>query len=76
MLEVNEGRLIERLRALEALHASPGTPGEGQAAANAKERILERLRAVAQSDPPIPYKFSTPDLWSKRKDGRCASSLV
>jgi hypothetical protein len=63
---MDEARLIEKLRAIEALHARPGTPGEKAAAASARERILERLREVAETDPPVEVKFSLPDLWSKR----------
>jgi hypothetical protein len=63
---MDEARLIEKLRAIEALHARPGTPGERAAAASARERILERLREVAETDPPVEVKFSLPDLWSKR----------
>lgn len=62
----DEARLIEKLRAIEALFARPGSEGERVAAANARERILKRLRAVAESDPPIEYRFSMGDMWSRR----------
>lgn len=62
----DEARLIEKLRAIEALFARPGSEGERVAAANARERILERLRVVAESDPPVEYRFSMGDMWSRR----------
>ncbi len=66
MPELDEARLIEKLRAIEALFARPGSDGERTAAANARERILERLREVAEADPPIEYRFSMGDMWSRR----------
>lgn len=62
----DEARLIEKLRAIEALYARPGSPGERIAAGNARERILERLREVAEADPPVEYRFSMGDLWARR----------
>lgn len=66
MTELNEARLIEKLRAIEALHARTGFDGERAAAANARERILERLRELAEADPPVEYRFSMTDMWSRR----------
>lgn len=66
MPEMDEARLIEKLRAIEALFARPGSDGERAAAANARERILERLREVAETDPPVEYRFSMADMWSRR----------
>jgi len=66
MTELDEARLIEKLRAIEALHARPGSDGERVAAEGARERILERLRELAEADPPQEYRFSMPDMWSRR----------
>jgi hypothetical protein len=70
MPDHSEARLIEKLRAIEALHARPGTAAEGQAAANARERIRQRLEEAAAppdiSALPIEYRFSMPDVWSRR----------
>lgn len=59
-------RLIERLRRIEALHAGAATPGERAAAANAMEIILARLREAARRDPPVEYRFSFNNQWSRR----------
>lgn len=66
MTDLDEARLIEKLRAIEALHARPGSAGERAAADNARERILERLRELADADPPMEYRFSMADMWSRR----------
>ena len=59
-------RLIEKLRLIEALFAGATTDGERVAADRARERILERLRAVAREDPPVEYRFTLGDMWSRR----------
>lgn len=66
MADFDETRLREKLRALEALHAKPGSEGERAAAENARERILGRLRELAAVDPPVEFRFSMPDMWSRR----------
>ncbi len=66
MADTSEARLIEKLRAIEALHARPGTSGERQAAANARDRILERLAEVSTEDLPVEHRFSMADMWSRR----------
>lgn len=63
---MDEQRLIEKLRAIEALHAGATTPGERVAAAEARERILERLRTVVKTDPPIEFRFKVEDPWKRR----------
>ena len=40
--------------------------GERVAAANAKDRIRERLWSLQESDPPVEYKFGMRDAWSRR----------
>lgn len=58
--------LIAKLLRIEALHAGASTPGERTAAANARERILDRLRQVEREDPPIEMQFSLPDPWTRK----------
>ena len=36
------------------------------AAEQARQRILERLEAVAAEDPPVEFKFTLGDMWSRR----------
>jgi len=61
-----EQQLVEKLRRVEALFARTNFEGERVAAANAMERIRERLRNLQESDPPIEYKFTMRDAWSRR----------
>lgn len=61
-----EHRLLERLRLIEALHAGAATPGERDAAANARERIKARLASLQNSDPPVEFSFKLRDRWSHR----------
>ena len=43
---MDERKLIEKLRRIEALYAGAATSGERVAAANARDRIRERLRIL------------------------------
>ena len=61
----DEERLLEKLRRIEALHANPGTDGEGEAAAKARERILERIEELRGAGV-IEVRFSMPDHYSRR----------
>ena len=63
---MDEARLIEKLRKIEALFAGAATDGERQAAAEARDRIRARLVAVAAEDPPVEYRFTVTDQWSRR----------
>lgn len=63
---MDEQRLIERLRLIEALFAGASTPGERVAAERARERILERLASMVREEPPIEYKFTMGDHYSRR----------
>jgi hypothetical protein len=63
---MDEARLIEKLRLIEALHSGAATAGEREAAGRARERILERLRTAERADPPVEYKFTLGDQWSKK----------
>jgi hypothetical protein len=63
---IEEQKLIEKLQRIEALFAGATTKGEKVAAANALERIRERLKDVQKLDPPVEYKFTLTDMWSKK----------
>ncbi len=70
-MTTDEQRLIEKLRRIEALFSRPGTDGERDAAALARDRILKRLgesiaHASVYEDPPVEYRFSLADPWSQR----------
>lgn len=62
----DERQLIEKLLRIEALFARAGTDGERAAAAGAAERIRRRLEELATLDPPVEYRFSVPDGWSRK----------
>ena len=63
---MEEQKLIEKLQRIEALFAGATTKGEKVAAANALERIRERLKDIQKLDPPVEYKFTLSDTWSKK----------
>ncbi|MEK7705451.1 MAG: hypothetical protein AAB426_10865, partial [Myxococcota bacterium] len=63
---MDEAKLIDKLRKIEALFAGATTDGEQEAADRARQRILERLAAVQVADPPIEFRFSMPDMWRRR----------
>lgn len=59
-------RLLEKLRAIEALFAGATTPGERVAADEARKRIQLRLKELEAKDPPVEYKFRVADGWSTK----------
>jgi hypothetical protein len=61
-----EQKLIEKLRLIEALFARAGTEGEKVAAERARERIQDRLKQFEREDPPVEYRFSMQDKWSRQ----------
>lgn len=63
---MDESQLLEKLAKIEALFAGTTSDGERVAAAEARRRILERLTEVRALDPPIEYKFTLADAWSRR----------
>jgi hypothetical protein len=65
-LDVNEQQLIEKLRRIEALFAGATTAGERDAAAEAKRRLQQKLRACEAQDPPIEVRFSLGDPWQRQ----------
>ena len=63
---MDEAKLIEKLRLVEALFAGTSAAGEKAAAESAKQRILERLSFCEQEAPLAEYKFSLGDPWSRK----------
>lgn len=61
-----EQRLLETLAKVEALFADTGFDGERAAAANAIERIRERLRQTQAADPPVEFRFSLTSVWARK----------
>ena len=62
----DEQKLLEKLRRVEALFAGTDVDGERDAAAAAAQRLRDRLADLQQQDPPIEYKFTLADMWSRR----------
>ena len=63
---MDEAKLIDKLRLIESLFAGATTAGEKIAAEQAKDRILERLNQWGKTDPPIEYRFTMADMWSRK----------
>ena len=64
--DLDEARLLEKLRAIEALFAGATTDGERVAAGEARARIQLRLKQLEEAEPPMEYKFSVADGWSAK----------
>ena len=56
---------MAKLRRIESLFARPGSDGERVAAERARERIQARLRELAAEEPPVEFRFSLSDQWSR-----------
>jgi len=63
---MDEAALIEKLRLVEALYGGATTEGEKEAAERARQRILDRLRTMEDEDPPVEFRFSLGDAWSRK----------
>ena len=63
---MDERKLLDKLQRIEALFAGAATPGERVAAGNARDRIRARIKEVQEHDPPIEYRFSMGDMWSRK----------
>ncbi|HEY3359667.1 MAG TPA: hypothetical protein VGQ83_40830 [Polyangia bacterium] len=59
-------RLTEKLMRIEALFAGATTPGERDAAAAARARIMERLATLVAEEPPQEFRWTLPDVWSRK----------
>ena len=62
---MNEADLLRKLRSIEALFSGAKTEGEREAADYARDRILQQLAETAQLDPPVEYKFTLSNHWSR-----------
>jgi hypothetical protein len=58
---MTENELLEKLRKVERLFAGATTPGERVAAADAMQRIKQRLKEQAGKEKEIEYKFTLAD---------------
>jgi len=63
---VDEATLIRKLLKIEVLFAGAATEGERTSADRARQRILQRLEGLLPEDPPIEYKFTFRDMWSRK----------
>jgi len=63
---MDEAKLINKLRLIESLFAGATTEGEKVATQRAKDRILERLKLWEKEDPPVEYRFTMADMWSRK----------
>ncbi|MFN2354694.1 MAG: hypothetical protein ABR512_09250 [Desulfopila sp.] len=59
-------RLVEKLKRIEALYSGATTPGERFAAGNARVRIKDKIEHYREADPPIEYKVTLQNMWSRR----------
>jgi hypothetical protein len=59
-------RLLERLRRVEVLHARTDVAGERDAAAAAMQAIRAQMAQFELADPPVEFKFTLQDGWSRR----------
>ncbi len=66
LFSMNESILIEKLMKIEALFAGATTPGERVSADLARQRILMRLKELLPKDPPVEYRFTFTDMWSRK----------
>ena len=57
---------MERLIKIEAIFAGATTDGERVSAQRARQRILARLEELLPQDPPVEYKFTFADMWSRK----------
>ena len=60
-----EAQLVAKLQRIEALYARAGSDGERVAAGRARERIEARLAELATEEPPVEFRFSLSDQWSR-----------
>jgi hypothetical protein len=63
---MDEAKLMHKLGLIEALYAGATIEGEKNAAERARLRILKRLEEVKKEDPPIEYRFTLSDMWSRK----------
>jgi hypothetical protein len=66
MLMTDYEKLIDKLRKLEAVFSGTNYEGERTAASVAIDKIREKLKSVEIVHPPIQYKFTMGDMWSRK----------
>lgn len=59
-------KLLEKLKLIEALYSGATCPGEKDAAFNARERIINKINTLKETDPPIEYKFTLGNQYSRK----------
>jgi len=59
-------RLLEKLRRIEALYAGAATDGERAATDTARQRIAAKLQHQELADPPVEYRFTLDNAWSRK----------
>jgi len=59
---MEEAKLREKLARIEALFAGATTDVERVAAAEARQRIQQRLQAIVERGPPVEYRLTVADL--------------
>lgn len=62
----DEQNLIDKLKRIEALFSGATTEGEKVAAGNAIDKIQKKLKDIQKKDPPVEYKFTLSNEWSKK----------
>ena len=65
-MAMDEAKLREKLSRIEALFAGATTDGERVAAGEARRRIQQRLQSVERLDPPVEFRFTLADVWSRK----------
>ena len=65
-MAMDEAKLREKLSRIEALFAGATTEGERVAAGEARRRIQQRLQSVERLDPPVEFRFTLADVWSRK----------
>ena len=63
---MNEKKITEKIKRIEALFAGATADGERDAAFNALQKIRDRLNEIKKEDPPVEYKFTMTDIYSKK----------
>lgn len=63
---MDEAKLREKLSRIEALFAGATTEGERVAAAEARRRIRQRLESAERTEPPVEFRFTLTDTWSRK----------
>ncbi|MDA3896058.1 MAG: hypothetical protein PF482_07925 [Desulfobacteraceae bacterium] len=59
-------KLIEKLKHIETLYSGTTNSGERTAADNARQRVKDRIAQYQEADPPIEYKFTLHNTWSRK----------